>query len=476
MSDIKLLGTWEIKFKDGTIIQCCGNLDTENFRLNCIYESKNGNFFVSEEKSYYQEFYTTGILYNNFQCTLNDCYIGKRIPIEKNKFSFIIDFNSCIIGQRLEKTTEQKFTQAQIYFSGLENMIFNPASLQEAIPQHGLRLSISPAEELTSLGMPLTHKKYIVLDFDEPKTLQQINKLVYTIRCFFVIIFTSPINVEDLYVISTYGLSGQYTAPFRHLVIQNLYPKEKHSFKNTSLLSSIKNPFLTWFNTFEAFEFQISTIFDNLTHSLTSETALMSCIHAIEGFHRIKEKDGVFSGNYMQESAYAPIFTILTDAIPKNTLSNDHKTSLTNRLKYGYQKALRSRVKELINYVGEKLCSLFVISPSGCKKDFFTNKIIDLRNHYAHLDVNEKDKVKDITEDHIKLYNYKTSIFWFLYILIMLEIFPQNAILKEMANKNLNFTEDFRKYIKFKDPREEYADKVIQDAIDKIKKDISDNS
>jgi hypothetical protein len=100
-------------------------------------------------------------------------------------------------------------------------------------------------------------------------------------------------------------------------------------------------------------------------------------------------------------------------------------------------------------YLDDALCSYFLVIPKG-KNDTsnseYAGTISAIRNYFAHLDPSgAKKKVTDITDDYIELYNYKVSIFAFLYILLAKEFFKDNKHVLYRLTNNISFpyTEEF---------------------------------
>jgi len=104
------------------------------------------------------------------------------------------------------------------------------------------------------------------------------------------------------------------------------------------------------------------------------ENQFLSLVQAAEAFH-----ERIYGGRYLQDSKYkALVFTPLVNAIPD--VNQDLKESLKNRLKYGNEYSLRTRLSELLDECGKIVPQLL-----GNRKEFI-NKVLDTRNYLTHYD------------------------------------------------------------------------------------------
>ena len=68
-------------------------------------------------------------------------------------------------------------------------------------------------------------------------------------------------------------------------------------------------------------------------------------------------------------------------SIPVNIVPN-HRASIKNRLKYGYEFSLRKRLEELINVIPTALTKEYISE----KPKEFIDIVTELRNYYTHYD------------------------------------------------------------------------------------------
>jgi hypothetical protein len=104
------------------------------------------------------------------------------------------------------------------------------------------------------------------------------------------------------------------------------------------------------------------------------ENRFLSLVQAAEAFHR-----RIYAGKYLPDSKYKDLVYIpLTNAIPD--MNQDLQKSLEDRLWYGNEYSLRTRLGRLLDKCGEIVPQLL-----GNRTEFI-NKIIDTRNYLTHYD------------------------------------------------------------------------------------------
>lgn len=104
------------------------------------------------------------------------------------------------------------------------------------------------------------------------------------------------------------------------------------------------------------------------------ENQFLSLVQAAEAFH-----ERIYGGRYLPDSEYkALVFTPLVNAIPD--VNQDLKESLKNRLRYGNEYYLRTRLSELLDKCGNIVPQLL-----GNRK-VFIDKVVTTRNYLTHYD------------------------------------------------------------------------------------------
>jgi len=104
------------------------------------------------------------------------------------------------------------------------------------------------------------------------------------------------------------------------------------------------------------------------------ENRFLSLVQAAEAFH-----ERVYGGRYFPDSEYkALVYTPIVNAIPD--VKQDLRENLTNRLKYGNEYSLRTRLSELLNKCDK------IVPQLAANRKGFVNKIVDTRNYLTHYD------------------------------------------------------------------------------------------
>jgi hypothetical protein len=141
------------------------------------------------------------------------------------------------------------------------------------------------------------------------------------------------------------------------------------------------------------------------TNNLWLHVEFLSLIQALEGFHR-----GRFSGNYMSESEYDSVKSIISSAIPPSVAS-DHRDALRSRIRYGNQISLSKRLNELKDCVGVPLANLIIASDGKIPRSW-----IDTRNYLSHWDTDLQKNALDGQE----MYNANVRMEHLLRVLYLL--------------------------------------------------------
>ncbi len=128
--------------------------------------------------------------------------------------------------------------------------------------------------------------------------------------------------------------------------------------------------------------------------SLYIEYKFLSLLQAIEAYCRIRYK-----GKYISEGEYELIFDKIFKSVIENT-KNYLQRSLWNRLKYGNELSLKTRICRLFKEDIE-ITKLFIKNEEN-----FIDKVVDTRNYLIHQDESLKElsfKVEELFSVNIKL-------------------------------------------------------------------------
>src|SRR5690606_33865056 len=102
----------------------------------------------------------------------------------------------------------------------------------------------------------------------------------------------------------------------------------------------------------------------------------LTLAQAFETYHR-----RMYGGEYMSQNQFEIVRQTVTQAIPKG-LASDHRDSLKNRIKFGYQYSLRKRIKLILTEVLNPYKDI-VIRIVGDYSEF-NKKLVDTRNYLTH--------------------------------------------------------------------------------------------
>jgi hypothetical protein len=105
------------------------------------------------------------------------------------------------------------------------------------------------------------------------------------------------------------------------------------------------------------------------------EFEFLALVQIVEALHRIKEPQ-----HYMPKETYEAVKVALISAIPP-TLSEAHRSSLKNKIKYGNELSLRTRVRKLCTQLPDSLRNIIASDPGK-----FTAMVVDGRNYLTHRD------------------------------------------------------------------------------------------
>ena len=153
----------------------------------------------------------------------------------------------------------------------------------------------------------------------------------------------------------------------------------------------------------------------------------------MEGFFRIISKETKeLKNKRVEKNVFKALCKDIFDHIKSMKIDADIEKNIKDSVSYANEVSLRDRICQLLTlYLNEQLWSHFVIHPKDNDSEVLSEYIgiiVGIRNYYAHLDPsNVKQKIKEIIDDYLELYNYKVSVFSFLYTLIAKEYFKNDA-------------------------------------------------
>jgi hypothetical protein len=210
----------------------------------------------------------------------------------------------------------------------------------------------------------------------------------------------------------------------------------KHEYSMNFSYHSIKpnfaKVFKNWFKFYEKLESIIELYLNYITEkNATVENQFLNLTQAIEKFHRVTE-----DGLYLSEEDYTNnVYNKIVQVIPKE-ISIGLKDALKSRLKYGNEKSLRNRIRDLLEkYTQFKYIMVF-------DEDKFIKSIVDTRNYLTHYEKEEKNFI----EEGLELRILRLKLFYFLKYLLNTKI----GISDKIKNSNLIRDRDSLAYFSYK--------------------------
>lgn len=234
-------------------------------------------------------------------------------------------------------------------------------------------------EELT-----VRRRGYVRVQGDGPQSLSWLLERLVKVCCFLAFTGATAFGPDRIVLRTEREGTIEY---FVQIVEPKLCGIRERSgfFLTESLIGDFAGPIAKWLLDFDSFRMPIA-----LAHSvfLSSESALhvqfLSWMQVFEGFHRLKY-DGFYIDRkrYDEEVGPALISQVLGGA--GFGLSGAHRDSLKSRLKFGNEKSLRNRMKELANSVPTAMAKILLGKEGDVPKSW-----IATRNYYTHWDETQR--------------------------------------------------------------------------------------
>ena len=163
-----------------------------------------------------------------------------------------------------------------------------------------------------------------------------------------------------------------------------------------------------WFSKAEALR-PVHTLFFGSMYfsSMFPRFHFLNLIQAVETYHR-----DMRTGEYLNKEAFEPFRKTIAEAIPEE-ITGDFRQSLKSRIGFGYEYALRTRIRCLFRELEDKTVHLMTQNVQG-----LVNKIVDTRNYFTHYPAELKRTA--FTGDSLHYANYKLRVL--LIILLLKEL------------------------------------------------------
>jgi hypothetical protein len=253
---------------------------------------------------------------------------------------------------------------------------------------------------------------------------------VEIIENFFNLIFLKPHYTDKVLVIKKYGTKKQLGVSQR--VHFNRFFEFDRAHTNDYLLawkldevSDITKAFQRWFDNYSEFSPIVHNLFTLKTFKTTEEDRFIMLISSLETLHRLFPEDKEKAAEYKKH----------TDTLRERCPEPELQEIINDKLKYGYQPTLQSRLNELHGFASDLDCPLL---PEEQLK-----KLAITRNYYIHRDPDLRNKILspvEIYEVNNYLYIYLKSLFLSL---CLLNIADTKKIIKDSHTFNLGFRETY---------------------------------
>ena len=165
-----------------------------------------------------------------------------------------------------------------------------------------------------------------------------------------------------------------------------------------SKVGNLEDELVNWVADYEKLRLpaQLALSVFSSINALQSHMQFLSLMQVCEGFHRVKH-----AGLYMDQETYdKKIAPVITAAIPRRSAaavcdvpSDPHLASLKSRIKFGNEKSLRNRMKELAESLEDPIRTLILGADGKVPESWLAT-----RNYYTHWDENNKSGVLDGTD------------------------------------------------------------------------------
>lgn len=439
MADIdyeNIVGIWTIHFEDGTTEDLSGNLDTNSYSLLVHGKIKEHPWILNAIEDNIK-FYITGSTVYNINMTLYGCFFVKSSRTPDGIVHVKINFNEAMMGSVLLKNkTEQTFIGIEFELSCFESLMIQEEGVIEDVDRYG-------EVRLYNEYVNGTKKIKCLVRFKDEISIQYSIDIMQEIRYFFVFLYCNRVNIYN----SVLSVRQENGNTINFILISRTYSDKPIPQYHYEVFPRIgKNLIYRWSKIYPVYKEQIKPIFEILTHDDTgSERALVTCAHALEGFFRIiSKRENIFKKYKIDKNLFESEIKKINNILHSDEIEENVCILIKEVLKYANEVTLKDKLRQLLcRFLNENLYSYFVITPKGEENidiDKYLYIIVNIRNYYAHLDSsNMKKGIACVINDIEELYNYKVSLFSFLYVLIAKEYFCDDDEVEYRILNNISF-------------------------------------
>ena len=290
-------------------------------------------------------------------------------------------------------SSDLSFKQVKFKFDNLDEWITNSAYVLNMdkikasceIPNKTLNLGKFTLTLLFDDIIPKTSRNPMInfkmlLVYRDDMAFEDILKDIDIVKNFFIFCVYSKINLKEISMIMENNCEINVYSNF-------FIPKDVENYNWFNVLmqyheieADFENILKNWLNSYDTFKPFFDIYFLNVISKLYAEALLITYIESLEFFMRNNE---LFDDKFMESEEYDGIFNELNEVIDSLQITDNHKSSLISRIRYGYEYTLRKRLKDLFRKLDKYDVTRELVEEYGKPKDFI-NIVVLTRNYYTH--------------------------------------------------------------------------------------------
>lgn len=316
---------------------------------------------------------------------------------------------------------EYKFEEAQtvsheIYVSDSAKMTLNAG------------LTFNPSRQVVEGEFTAHTESYVQIDFDEPTSIVKALYMFSHVENFFNFIFSTPHSTHIHQSTRTNKTKPDTTlyvvSPFQ----KKPYERDEKSSGSDMLFSlgDVTNNddiFINWVSEYKRIQEVVDTLILLRSTNVSEEMRFTTIINALEAVHR----------KYLNKKPQDDkVYSKRVDKIISEIADAEDKEFVSQKLEYGNEASLRSRLNDMYN-IGKEY---------GIDKPTKTirAKILETRNYYTHGDESKKDKILDYSD----LIYANSLLGKYIKVLLLIKIGVKDDELKAIVKKSPHFQYNFR--------------------------------
>ncbi|MBE6487085.1 MAG: hypothetical protein E7Z85_09625 [Methanosphaera stadtmanae] len=398
--------------------------DNEKNKFSGTIIEKNNHYFLKTDIKMedYAKYYNKEIIigdFNKTKVTLYKCQLWNLFET----LTFSIEY----IFKNYDYNSSLKFKEVTLRFHYLENWIRNKKNFKMNIKENyeefleyksvkfklkKFEIIFSIANSINSTNISFCVKPYYLIQFfyESKTSIEEILNDIRMTKMFLTFLMNNETGIK----LMNCRVDDEFN-PFKKIeVFSKLFDKPLNEINTFNILIEFdeiadkQSIFKNWFKINDKYKPLIDIYFMNFTNESNPEYELLSYTQALESYLR---KDEKYIDKYMEIEEYEKIKNQITEIIDNLKITEDHKNSLKNKIKFGNEISLRKRLKELINDLNDYEIITKLIDGN---KNKFISAVVDTRNYYTHYDESSNFK-KDTGK--LNILNFKLKILIELIIL-----------------------------------------------------------